>query len=207
MNRIAEAITFVTQELSGVGGWLRDQLVSIITKGAGIAGNIAAGLGEIGKWVGRAIIDGLKGALGTGKDIANAFIDFLNAILGRIKIKGPGPLPDLNFPDHLIPKLAQGGVALRPTLAEIGHGALGEAVLPLSGAVMRSLGNAIAMAMPAPALAGTAGLRSLTGAQGGLGSFEQHNHFPPAPGGEFPDIAVVSAQLAQAARGLGLRHG
>lgn len=110
----------------------------------GLAGAIGNAALEIGKKIMSSIVDGIRGFTGfvtdIGKAIVNAAIDFINRqIIDRInraveiKIKGAGPLPDINInpPDipH-IPRLAQGGIVTRPTLALVGE-AGPEAVVPL----------------------------------------------------------------------------
>lgn len=110
----------------------------------GLAGAIGNAALEIGRKIMSSIVDGIRGFTGfvtdIGKAIVNAAIDFINRqIIDRInraveiKIKGAGPLPDINInpPDipH-IPRLAEGGIVTRPTVALIGE-AGPEAVVPL----------------------------------------------------------------------------
>ena len=106
--------------------------------------------GQLGKDVGKAIIDGIvegvKALINMGTDAArgfvNAIIGFINKqLIDRInsllEFSIPVPMaPDIkiNPPDiPKIPMLADGGIVTRPTLAMVGE-AGPEAVIPLSGA-------------------------------------------------------------------------
>ena len=98
--------------------------------------------------VGSAILDGITDGIGAAGDfvsdfaqsVGNGLIDFVNSnIIGAIN----GAIPDrlslgpvgINIdpnPIPEIPRLAEGGIVTKPTLAMIGEGGESEAVIPLS---------------------------------------------------------------------------
>jgi len=107
-------------------------------------------LAKLGLQLGKGLIDALVGALkglgslglDIGKSFANAIIGFINSnvidsinnlLQFTIDPPGPGPTLSINPPDlpH-IPRLKNGGIVTRPTLAMIGE-AGAEAVIPLTG--------------------------------------------------------------------------
>jgi len=107
-------------------------------------------LAKLGVQLGQGLINALVGALkglgslglDIGKSLANSLIDFINRevidsinnlLQFTIDPPGPGPTLSINPPDlpH-IPRLANGGIVTRPTLAMIGESGA-EAVIPLSG--------------------------------------------------------------------------
>ena len=107
-------------------------------------------LAKLGVQLGMGLINALVGALkglgslglDIGKSFANGIIEFINRevidsinnlLQFTIDPPGPGPTLSINPPDlpH-IPRLGNGGIVSRPTLAVIGE-AGPEAVVPLSG--------------------------------------------------------------------------
>lgn len=129
--------------LSGIG----NLVLELVKRLPGLFLSLLTAMGRIGKDLGGALIDQLVAALkglankglDVGKSFANAIIDFVNRNVIRkindlLDFAIPVPFgPDIrinppNIPD--IPKLAQGGIVTRPTLAVIGE-AGPEAVIPL----------------------------------------------------------------------------
>ena len=120
-----------------LGGFARE-LAPEILKGLGSAfGEIVKSLGRIGKKMLDAFIDLGKDL---GKGIANGAIGGLNSVIDGLNDLlefdiplGFGKKWTLDAPDlpH-IPKLANGGIITKPTLAMIGEGREAEAVIPLS---------------------------------------------------------------------------
>jgi hypothetical protein len=104
-----------------------------------VFGSIKAGFGEL-KDLAVAIFDGVGGAF---KGVINAVISAmekglnfaikgLNIILDGID-KAAGPWVNFGtIPDVKLPRLAEGGIVTRPTIAMIGEGREPEAVIPLS---------------------------------------------------------------------------
>lgn len=90
--------------------------------------------GTIGSAVADAISGAVKGAinavLNTAAGIINGFIKAINFAIGIIN-KIPG-VKISKLKEMEVPQLAEGGIATKPTLAEIGEGKEKEAVLPLS---------------------------------------------------------------------------
>jgi len=98
-------------------------LIEIFQKLAGIAKSIASGIVSIFSVIS-----------GTIKSIINDIIGMVNTAIGAldsIKLHVPGTNIDLGVNIPKIPKLADGGVVNRPTIAMIGE-AGAEAVVPLS---------------------------------------------------------------------------
>lgn len=127
--------TGFTNLKTNVGNLLND-IVDFFRKLPGRIGRFITKIASAGLDIGRnlvqGILDGFKAAAGFALDIAGAIFDglkrFVNEqIIDRInnaipdKIKGPGPLPDLDLPDNPIPRLAHGAVIHRPTLALVGE--------------------------------------------------------------------------------------
>ena len=134
---VPKLLMFIVEFQKTLVGWLRDIAPDIISGLFSAFGEIANALGRIGKKLLDAFVDlGKK----LGKSIANGAIDGLNKIIGGLndllefKISLPfGKSFTVNAPDiPNIPKLADGGIVTRPTLAMIGEGREAEAVIPLS---------------------------------------------------------------------------
>jgi len=134
---VPKLLMFVVEFQKTLVGWLRNIAPDVISGLLSAFGEIAKAIGRIGKKLLDAFIDlGKK----LGKSIANGAIDGLNKIIGGLndllefKISLPfGKSFTVNAPDiPSIPKLADGGIVTRPTLAMIGEGREAEAVIPLS---------------------------------------------------------------------------
>jgi tape measure domain-containing protein len=111
---VTGAIDSVREFIVGAFEKVRDKVKAVWDKISSIVRNAVEGVVNIGK----GIWDGLKGVINVGIDILNKGISGFNSI----------PLvPDI----PKIPRLAQGGIVTRPTLAVIGE-AGPEAVIPLS---------------------------------------------------------------------------
>lgn len=135
---------------------LKDGAIESVNNMISLVTGLAPLVLNAGAAIGKALVDGLKGALdalvsvganalSAGLDIArtigNAIIGVINGILNKFNraveftIGMPGPIPDIEIdpPDIPgIPLMAKGGIVTRPTLAIIGE-AGPEAVVPLSG--------------------------------------------------------------------------
>lgn len=122
-----------------------DFILDIPNKLTDLAGDVKDKFVEVGS----AILDGIAEGVGAATDfisdfakgIGNGIIDVLNTrIIQRINNGIPDKIeipfaPDINLPDNPIPhipKLADGGIVTRPTLAMVGEGGESEAVIPLS---------------------------------------------------------------------------
>ena len=123
--------------------WLVDIAPDMIKGIALFTGQLAQGLIE-------SLVEALKNlgkkSMEIGKAFANGIIDVINTqVIGRLNSLlefKVGPIK-INAPDIPgIPKLAEGGIVNRPTLAMIGE-AGPEAVIPLSGRNMPNMGNNI----------------------------------------------------------------
>jgi hypothetical protein len=137
VTRVKSFITGIPDSLKALGSKFLDagkNLISQFFTGLGAAGGFLANI---------------------GKDIANSFIGFINStVIGSLNTAIRGIQDSLNklpfFDASLgripnIPKLAQGGLATRNTLAEIGEGNREEAVLPLTNSrAMSRIASAIA---------------------------------------------------------------
>ncbi len=135
-------------------GNIWDSIKEIIMTGVDEAWKFIVGLGlriwnmrdeflEVGKSVGKAILDGLLEMFDTtldfakdvGKQVVNAMISLINTLiinkLNDISLPMPFGLPDVEFPNiPPIPTiLGQGGIAMNPTLAIVGD--VPEAIIPL----------------------------------------------------------------------------
>ena len=106
---IAQAGTNLFDAAVDKAGSILSGFRSIIEKAKDIGGRIVS-----------AIASGIAGAGGFAKAAANKVIDLLNSAIPD-KIKGPGPLPDINLPDNPIPRFARGGVMARTGLALVGE--------------------------------------------------------------------------------------
>lgn len=113
---------------------------------SGVAGAIGRALGGI--WGG--LVAGAKAAVNGAISIVNGIISGLNFM-----IDGANLIPGVNIP-HIpkIPRLAEGGVVKRPTLAMIGEGGEPEAVVPLSklGDMMGERGGSTVVTIDASGL-------------------------------------------------------
>lgn len=110
---------------------------------AGVTSSIWNGIGDV-----------IRGAINVVIDLINGFIGFVNGIQIHIPAVGVGPVHTpafdwwgLNIPT--IPRLAQGGIVTRPTLALIGEQGP-EAVVPLRGRGMPSVVNNFSFYSPLP---------------------------------------------------------
>jgi hypothetical protein len=118
--------------INNIGEWITDKVATIKGWGTTIGTKIWEGITGALTGIGNAIYNLIRGGF-------NSIIDAWNKLkIPGFKIKGPGPLPDINFPAinfpnlPLIPKLAKGGIVTGPTLAMLGERGP-EAVIPLAG--------------------------------------------------------------------------
>lgn len=106
----------------------------------GIVGTVASAAASVGSSIISGIMGGLQGVFGFIGDLAssvlnaiktavNTVIDLLNDAIPNALSAGP---LSIDLPDNPIPRLAEGGIVTRPTLALIGEDGA-EAVIPLSG--------------------------------------------------------------------------
>jgi hypothetical protein len=118
--------------INNIGEWIADKTKTITQWGIDIASAIWTGFTGAISGLGTKLYDEIRSGI-------NAIINAWNKLkIPGFKIKGPGPLPDINFPAinfpnlPLIPKLAKGGIVTGPTLAMLGERGP-EAVIPLAG--------------------------------------------------------------------------
>ncbi len=152
---VRSIIGFFGDLFSGVAGFVGDVIDSVQSmisfildlpnKIAGLAESVKDKFVEVGKAILDGIVEGV-GAAGSfvadfARSIGNSIIGFINTqIIDRINDGIPDKIdvpfaPDINLPDNplpRIPKLADGGIVTKPTLAMIGEGGESEAVIPLS---------------------------------------------------------------------------
>jgi phage-related protein len=178
------------ERVAKIAGKIKDALVGAFK---GIAGRLK------GLFV--PIAGVLKGALNGIIDVINAVIGAINKVtpnkhkinLGLKTITIPG-IPDI----PKVPRLARGGIAVNETLATIGDAGR-EAVLPLTTAVLRQLGQSIVRSLATgPSVGGMS--PALAAAGGGGGGGDQHFHLPPAPAAQVPDAAFQASQLGRLMR-------
>jgi hypothetical protein len=191
-----------------VNGAVRD-IAGFVTRVLGKLGSLVDSAGKIGARIGRGLVHGIGAGLNAlasiGRIIANGLIDAVNFAIHTInhglpdKINLPG-LPDINLPNNPIPEiphLADGGIALRSILANIGERGR-EAILPLRADVLRQLGLAIHTAS-APAIRGLQPVMAGTGT-GGFGTHIDHFHtHVDAPAGELPDVQTTVSAISRLA--------
>lgn len=96
-------------------------------------GDVMDSIGDIGRDIWKPIGEGFKAAIGVVKGIWNAFVGFWNGIqisVPSVDIPFVGRVGGFNFGLPDLPRLAEGGIVTRPTLALIGEKGP-EAVVPL----------------------------------------------------------------------------
>lgn len=124
--RVTDIVGFFT----GLPGRITGTIASILTAATSVGTSIKNG-----------IVAGITGALGVVADIAtgikNAIVDVLNTLIGRLELGINWAIDKFNdipllgdVPLISIPRLAEGGIVRRPTLALIGERGP-EAVVPL----------------------------------------------------------------------------
>lgn len=146
IGKVAEwAITVALPKLVALAAeWGKALIGFAIDLAPEVLKGLASAFGEIVKALGRIAKKMLDAFIGLGKDLGkgiangaigglNSVIDALNSLLEFDIPLGFGKHWTLDAPDlpH-IPKLAEGGIVTRPTLAMIGEGREAEAVIPLS---------------------------------------------------------------------------
>jgi len=158
---VKAAVDFVKGLITGVVGWVKGHwqlLLAILTGPIGLA--VLAIKDHFNQIL--SFITGLPGriagiASGMWHGITDAFRSALNMLIDLWDRLG-FTLPAINWgPMHIggghislpkIPHLEAGGIALSPMLAEIGHGANGEAVVPLPPGGLGGGGGAITVNVP-----------------------------------------------------------
>lgn len=123
-GRILETLGELGASAAALGNALRD----------GIVGGIRGTVGVIGDLSG-ALLDALKTLINSAIDSVN------NAIPNDLSITILGKSVGIDLPDNPIPRLAEGGVVSRPTLALIGEAGQPEAVVPLNRAGSMGFGG------------------------------------------------------------------
>jgi hypothetical protein len=177
--------------------WVADRIVGLFRA---LKSRLFSAFGFVGGLV-KSVVNGVISVL-------NFFIDKINKVTpGKIKVFGhtifPG-VPDIPS----IPMLASGGVTTGATLAAIGEKGR-EAVLPLQGAALREVADAIVTAMGRLPSRGLVTATAGAGRGGGAGPHtvirEQHINVQAAGGGvlDATDAAVKLGRLLKRRGGVG----
>jgi len=126
-NALKDQAVAIWSLLSGLFGLALDAFFAVMT-------SKLAMLRSIGSTIANAIADGFKGAWNAVADeINNAIPDRIGFDIPSIDVgpfHSPGGHVELDLPDNPIPRLAAGGLIMRPTLALLGERGP-EAVIPL----------------------------------------------------------------------------
>lgn len=142
----------VKQWLSNFWEWIKenwDIILGVLTGGIGlaivaiirnfdkikeVAGKVIGWFADIGSAIGNALGNAFKSAvnaiLGFLEDRINNIVDIINGAIGLIDSITPGGIDRVGR--VALPRLAEGGIVTRPTIAEIGEGGESEAIIPLS---------------------------------------------------------------------------
>lgn len=129
LNAAGDVFGFLRTKASEAKDWIVGRISEIVSEIAGLPGRLAVAGAGMWDWIWRAF-----------KRILNTLIDGWNSLefklpsYSGLKVAGKTVIPGwegptLGVPD--IPRLAQGGVVLSPTLAIVGDNAEGEAIIPL----------------------------------------------------------------------------
>lgn len=107
--------------------WLRDTAAGVWGSIKGFFVNIGATFGDA---LGNAFKSAVNAILGFLENRINSIVDVMNNAIHLLDNITPGGLPRID--KVALPRLAEGGIVTRPTIAEIAEGGEAEAVIPLS---------------------------------------------------------------------------
>lgn len=124
LNVVIKVLSWVIGTLADFLGWAGRTAVGVVNWFKGIPGGISSAFGSL--W--GVITSPFKTAF-------NAVADFWNGTVGKLEFKAPDWVPGFGgkgFSMPKLPKLAEGGIVDKATIAMIGEGSEPEAVIPLS---------------------------------------------------------------------------
>lgn len=147
VNFVAKAVSYLGKIFSQLGkplisgisaaiGTVKTLFIGLVTFFTNIWGKIKGIFTSIGKSIGGAIGGAFKGVIngiiGFVETTINGVIKSINAVAEGIDKALPGDQSGWRVPSVKLPRLAEGGIVSKATVAMIGEGSEPEAVIPLS---------------------------------------------------------------------------